>query len=66
VLISFLSSLFFSLPGASAVGMEDWKMKSFPLHSAAWRGENNEKDLKKKDHKVCRAFLGGVPFTDLQ
>ncbi|TNN71408.1 hypothetical protein EYF80_018357 [Liparis tanakae] len=39
------------LPGASAVGMEDWKMKSFPLHSAAWRGENNEKELKKKEHK---------------
>lgn len=39
VLTSFLSSRFFSLPGASAVGMEEWKMKSFPLHSAAWRAE---------------------------
>lgn len=39
VLTSFLSSLFFSLPGASAVGMDDWKMKSLPLHSAAWRTE---------------------------
>lgn len=39
VLTTFLSSLFFSLPGASAVGMDEWKMKSFPLHSAAWGRE---------------------------
>lgn len=39
VLTSFLSSLFFSLPGASAVGMDEWKMKSLPLHSAAWGRE---------------------------
>ena len=37
VLISFLSSLFFSFPGASAVGMDEWKMNSLPLHSAVWR-----------------------------
>lgn len=35
VLTSFLSSLFLSFPGASAVGKEEWKMKSFPGHSAA-------------------------------
>lgn len=39
VLTSFLSSLFFSLPGASAVGMDEWKRKSLPLHSAAWGRE---------------------------
>ena len=48
VLTSFLSSLFFSLPGASAVGMEEWKMKSFPLHSAAWRGKNDEREKISK------------------
>lgn len=35
VLISFLSSLFLSFPGASAVGKEEWKMNSFPGQSAA-------------------------------
>lgn len=63
---SFLSSLFFSLPGASAVGMEEWKMKSFPLHSAAWREENDDgerKDLKKKDRtKVCSVLLPDMLF----
>lgn len=43
VLTSFLSSLFFSLPGASAVGMEEWNMKSFPLHSAAWRRDETRR-----------------------
>lgn len=42
VLTSFLSSLFFSLPGASAVGMEEWKMNSFPLHSAPWGVEESQ------------------------
>ena len=37
VLISFLSSLFFNFPGASAMGREVWKMKSLPAHSAACR-----------------------------
>lgn len=40
VLISFLSSLFFNFPGASAMGREVWKMKSLPAHSAACRKEN--------------------------
>lgn len=31
---SFLSSLFFSFPGASAMGSEVWNMYSFPLRSA--------------------------------
>lgn len=35
VLISFLSSLFRSFPGASAVGREEWKMSSFPGQFAA-------------------------------
>ena len=39
VLISFLSSLFLSFPGASAVGKEEWKMNSFPGQSAAWGGK---------------------------
>lgn len=37
VLINFLSSLFFSFPGASAMGREVWNRKSFPAHSAAWK-----------------------------
>lgn len=35
MLSSFLSSLFLSFPGASAVGNEEWKINSFPAHSAA-------------------------------
>lgn len=52
---SFLSSLFFSLPGASAVGMDDWKMKSFPLHSAAWRAARDGRGKKiSLSHEVKR------------
>lgn len=36
VLINFLSSLFFSFPGASAIGKDVWNRNSFPAHSAAW------------------------------
>ena len=32
---SFLSSLFFNLPGASAIGKDEWKTKSFPEIPAA-------------------------------
>jgi hypothetical protein len=32
---SFLSSLFFNFPGASAIGNEEWKTNSFPGHSEA-------------------------------
>lgn len=47
VLTSFLSSLLFSLPGASAVGMDEWKMKSFPLHSAACRGDEIRRVVRR-------------------
>jgi hypothetical protein len=32
---SFLSSLFLSLPGASAIGKDEWNTNSFPAHSEA-------------------------------
>jgi len=32
---SFLSSLFFNFPGASAIGNEEWNTNSFPGHSEA-------------------------------
>jgi hypothetical protein len=32
---SFLSSLFLSLPGASAIGKDEWKTNSFPADSEA-------------------------------
>lgn len=55
VFTSFLSSLFFSLPGASAVGMDEWKMKSFPLHSAAWRAARDGRGKKiSLSHEVKR------------
>lgn len=40
VFTSFLSSLGFSFPGASAVGSEEWKMNSFPGQSAACNVQN--------------------------
>jgi hypothetical protein len=33
---SFLSSLFLSLPGASAIGKDEWNTNSFPAHSEAY------------------------------
>lgn len=52
--ISFLSSLFFSFPGASAMGREVWNTNSFPAQSAAWEGHETPSDqdnsTTKSDH----------------
>lgn len=55
MLTSFLSSLFFSFPGASAVGMDEWKMKSFPLHSAAWGGRESGQEAEPFPPLLLRA-----------
>lgn len=53
VLISFLSSLFFNFPGASAMGREVWKMKSLPAHSAACRKASAITEVRKI-YKNCK------------
>lgn len=54
VLISFLSSLFFNFPGASAMGREVWKMKSLPAHSAACRKVSAKKCKLETFIKIVR------------
>lgn len=66
MLTTFLSSRFFSLPGASAVGMEEWKMKSLPLHSAAWKGKSDEREQIAERKKKCGLLLPDVLFIVLK
>lgn len=53
MLISFLSSLFFNFPGASAMGREVWKMKSLPAHSAACRKASAKAEVRNI-YKNCK------------
>lgn len=52
VLISFLSSLLRSFPGASAVGREEWKMSSFPGQSAACNGHGRPHSRDQQVHET--------------
>jgi hypothetical protein len=57
VLTSFLSSRFFNFPGASAVGMEAWKMMELP---AALSRLERERQRQRERESSCYKLFGVV------